>query len=335
MIALVHVKTVEDVELSIGMSGLFTRGQYDKYGPQWAARRLLQVIWRDRPHILQHCTVDTRDLPFVDAARDIAWRRELTEAMIGWYVHHFDKNGDYLAAMRGMYTGIGDPTLVEPWDDYETLRPGIYSVVWSTGSSPFDGHSLPYIIEPGQEWVTKDMLLFARRQGYEVHIIKAWVFHGHARVLDEYAARLWAARQALRDIDKACSDKMKMIAVAGNGAWNWNQSARPGLEWIHSNWWCDTIARAKERVLANLVTYGQPLLINDIDGIYYASRNPDPRSAVLGIETGVSILARETESGGYKHKGSCLITAEMVEQAKGLSPSKLATLLKGAMHGLQ
>lgn len=325
--------TVYDIEKRLGIPGLFTRGLYDKYGPQWAARKLLQVIWIEenrKPQILRETTFDLRDLPFNQAAYDIVWRRELEPWMIGCYCHHVDKNSQYLAADKGMYTGIGDPIHLHDGDDgtyIEPKLPGIYRVEWKIRDSFFDGTNYPYIIKPGQEWVTKDVLLFARKNGYDVTIHEAWAFTDYTRVLDEWARRLWEARVALKQIDAQAYGKIKWIATAGNGAWNWQDRSRTSF--IHPNWWADTVGKARLALLANLATYGAPVLI-ETDGLYYITHDPDPRTAILSIDKGVTILARETECGGYKHQGSFQVTKDIYEKAQGLNPGQLAECFKEA-----
>src|SRR6266567_302298 len=209
---------IDTIEQQLGIPGLFTKGLHAKYGSWWAARKLLQVVWQKKPQVIRDASFDLRDKPFYGAAESITWRRDLEPYMIGWTVHHFDKNSQWLSANRGMYTGIGDPVHVADGDDgtfIEPKLPGIYRVMVKTGFSEFDGKIYPHIIEPEQEWVTKDVLLFARKNGYDVHIQEAWVFPSYTRVLDEWARRLWDALTVLKGKDLLTYGKVKAIAHVG------------------------------------------------------------------------------------------------------------------------
>lgn len=335
------MNTLHDVEQFLRIPGLFTRGLYDKYGPQWAGRKLLQVIWfeeKRKPEVIRNTSFDLRTLPFIEdgsaAARDVAWRRELTPDMAGQWVHHVDKNSQYLSAQRGLYTGYGDPIHQEAGSfDYDPKLPGIYRVqLIGFKPKPFDGMDFPKIIEPGQDWITLDVLKFARKQGYSFNIAEAWVFPSYTRVFDEWADRVWKARAALKAIDAQAYAKMKQIATKSNGAWNWNAADHPSISFIHPNWWADTVGNARVRLLSNLLTYGSPILV-ETDGLYFVSSNPDPITAVVNAK-GESILARSNECGGYKYQGSFEITADIVERARGLNPGQLAKLFKGVSHAV-
>ena len=317
------MNTVAQLEQQIGIPGLFTQGLYDKYGPQWAGRKLLQVIWENKPETIRDVTFDLRDLPFSDAGQALLWRRELISEMIGWWVHHADKNVQYLSANRGMYTGIGDP--IHQQDEEVTPHlPGIYRVTWNTAHSVFDGLLYPFIIEPDQEWITLDMLKFATKQGYCIQVHEAWVFPQKTRVLDEWAARIWQALVALKELDRVAYEKCKAIYRASNGAWNWNKVDRPGLMFIHPNWWADTVSKARVALLANLLHYGAPVCIRT-DGLYFISQEPDIRLALPGM------FDRENESGGYKIPGgwrSFQLDQTVIDQARGLDDGELSTLFK-------
>ncbi len=276
---------IDTIEQQLGIPGLFTKGLHAKYGSWWAARKLLQVVWQKKPQVIRDASFDLRDKPFYGAAESITWRRDLEPYMIGWTVHHFDKNSQWLSANRGMYTGIGDPVHVADGDDgtfIEPKLPGIYRVMVKTGFSEFDGKIYPHIIEPEQEWVTKDVLLFARKNGYDV-------------------------------------------------AWATNPKTHPGLDLIHPNWWADTVGAARVKLLANLLTYGTSPVLIETDGIFYITRDPEPRTAICSVGEGVSIMAREKESGGYKHKPrSFVLTEALYEQARDMDAGDLADLFKEA-----
>lgn len=343
------MNTAALIEQQLGIPG--------QYGPWWTARRLLQEVWKDRPSVIRDCSFDLRDLPFQEAAQALGWRREITPDMIGKHGHFFDKNGAYLSAMRGVKNGIGDPAHV--WDGDDNTRiipglPGIYRLSITRlppGYMPYDG-SFPPILEPTQEWVTNDVLMYAQSKGYEFTIIEAWVFNDYAKILDPWALKLWEARQyfynqpgppSLRVENDEAYRKMKLIAVVGNGAWNTNKKTHPGIDLIHPNWWADVVSKSRVNVLCNLEKFAQfgcvPVLIED-DGLWFVTRDDSYRAAVPGI------FERAGKLGGYNPEKSYsfLITEKLYEQAheiqqqqkpEGTIVGELVTLFKGqkVKHG--
>lgn len=308
-------ETINAIEQQLGIPG--------KYGAWWTARRLLREVWKDKPIVIRDATFDLRELPFTQATSDILWRLDqLDPAMIGQWVHHFDKNSQYLSACRSVYTGVGDPIHA---DNPTGLKfPGIYRVTWDSGTSVFDGIRYPWIFDVNDEWVTQELLAFAIKQGYRMHIYEAWVFPDHARILEEWAMRLWHARSVLRGINEEAAQEINNIAHVGPGAFATNAGVHPGIDLIHPNWWCDVVGAARVRMLANLLKYGPSVCIRT-DALYYITHEQDIRKAVPGI------LDRETESGGYKvPRGwqSLQLTQEIYEQSTGLNHGELSSLFK-------
>lgn len=299
-----------------------------QYGPWWTARRLLQEVWKKKPQVIRDASTDLRDLPFTDASRDIAWMRDLEPSMIGWTVHHFDKNSQYLSACRGVKNGIGDPVHVADGDDGTHIvpgLPGIYRVTHNRRTmTTFDGCLYPEIIEPGQEWVTNDVLLFAREYAYDLTIHEAWVFEDYTKILDKWAEKLWNGRKALKGKNDKAYREMKIIAVVGNGGWATNKQKHEGTDLIHPNWWADVVGKARVNILANLLKFGAPPVLIEVDGLYFVRSDDNPRTAVPGI------LDRMNECGGYKHCSSFTLTQEIYEQACGLGVGSLASLFKQA-----
>lgn len=295
-----------------------------QYSSWWIARRLLQDCWKNNPRVIRDTTFDLRDLPFTDAASDVAWRRELTPDMIGKWCHHVDKNSQYLSA-RSVYTGIGDPGYAS--GPVTPGRPGIYHVtgVGVYDGSTFDGKFYPQIIEPGQEWVTNDVLLYALHYGYEFTVTEAWVFEDYKRVLETWALRLWNARAALKGVNDEAYREVKHIAVVGNGGWATSKEKKrtEGWDLIHPNWWADVVGKSRVNMLANLAKYGSPLAV-ETDGVYFVSSHASVVRAVPGI------LDRAGELGGYKHEGSFQITEEHYNCARNMGVGELAHMCKVA-----
>jgi len=293
------------------------------YGPWWTARKLLVDCWKKNPKVIRDTACDLRDLPFSEAGRDIQWRRPVTRDMIGKYVHHVDKNSQYLAADRSVYTGIGDPTYIS--GNVTPGRPGIYHLasVSIADSCMFDGEYFPRIIEEGQEWITNDVLLFARKQGYAFEVTEAYVFEDYKRVLETWALRIWNARSALKGANDEAYQFMKLVAIVGNGGWAASREKVESFEMIHPNWWADTVGQARVALLANLAKYGSPVLV-ETDGLYYVSSYAYPETALPGI------LDRSTQLGGYKHCSSFHLTEELYNSSQNMGVGELARAFKVA-----
>jgi hypothetical protein len=301
-----------------------------QYGAWWTARQLLKKCWQRRLDVIRDTSFDLRELPFLQAARDIIWRRDITENFIGAAVHHYDKNSQYLAACRGVRNGIGDPIHVK--GAIEVGRAGIYRIADVKVAGRCDGKDLPLIIEPSQEWVTCDVAVFAREQGYRFRVLEAWVFVRSAKILDDWAYTLWNARQALKsardtrlndDIRDAAYRRIKEIALVGVGSFATGKEKHPGIDLIHPNWWADVVGKARVNLLANLLKWEESPVLIETDGLYFVLWDWNPRTAIRGI------LDREGQCGGYKHVRSTWLSRELQTRSVGLLPGEMASLLKG------
>ncbi len=324
------LQTVQYLESKIGVPV--------EWSPGHMGGDLLNQAWEHLPLVLQDCSFDLRDLPFVDAARGINFRRALTSDMIGQHVHHDDKNSEFLSACRSVKCGIGDPVHLEGGEITPGL-PGIYRVdLWKCDDT-FDGVLLPRIIEVDQEWVTNDVLEFAIQQGCELTIREAWVFEDYKKILNAPAWSIWSARKEFKDeifYDNQAArqnayNTCKEIALIFVGNFAMNKQLHPGIDRIHPNWWADVVGRARVALLANIKRFaavaGAPICV-ERDGLFFVSRDPNWRTAVPGI------LDRQGELGGFKHEGSCQLTQNMFQAAKDMSAGQLAAMLK-AFEGME
>lgn len=291
--------------------------------PVYTAKDLLVDCYKDKPHVIQDCTWDLRTLPFQQAARDLIYRLPYVASMAGLFVHHFDKNSTYLSACSATDTGIGDPVHFEHGNVIPGC-PGLYRVVWVDTEKR---RAIP-IIEEGQQWINNDLLIFARSRGYQISIKEAYVWADYDRILGSrtprrnWALRLWNARQMLKLQDAGAYQQMKIIALVGVGSFATSQAKYSGIHLIHPNWWCDVVNRARVNMLANIEKYskvaGLPILCY-CDGLWFVSRDPNPRSAVPGI------LDRMNELGGYKWVNSFLLSQEVMEYSSHMAPGELCT----------
>ncbi len=310
-----------------------------EWSPGHMGGDLLNQAWAHKPEVIRDCERDLRDLPFSEAAMGIDFRRELTEDMIGQWMHHYDKNSEYLAACRSVNNGIGDPVhLLDIAGDIKPGLPGIYRVEWGRGvleECAFDNILLPMVIDPRQEWITNDVLEYALKEGYMVKILEAWVFEDYKKILDAPAWAIWSARKEFKDeifYDNQAArqnayNTCKEIALIFVGNFAMSRQIHPGIDRIHPNWWADVVGRARVALLANIKRFaavaGAPICV-ERDGLFFVSRDANWRTAVPGI------LDRQGELGGFKHEGSCVLTQDMYERAKSMKAGELAALFKEA-----
>lgn len=291
--------------------------------PVYTAKTLLRECYRDKPLVIRDTTFDLRDLPFSESAQDLVKRSELEPSMIGKTVHHFDKISAYLSACSGTNTGIGDPV-----HETENIVPGLPGIYRVTYTGPFLGYAPP-IIEPGQEWVTNDVLLFAQSKGFEFWIHEAWTFKDYDRVLGNrvdkrnWARKIWNAMQACKGVDEEAYQYLKQVGKQGLGSFNTGQDKYPGINLIHPNWWFDVMGRLRVNMLCNIEKFGIPVLAY-VDGLWYITRDTNYRTAVPGM------LDKMGQLGGYKHEYSFVLTEEIYEQSRGLSIGEQVTLFNKA-----
>lgn len=266
------------------------------------------------------------------AGLDLVWKRNLDFSMIreGQWLHQFDKRSAYLAVMSGLKLGVGEP--VHRYEPQDIARPGVYRVQVFGTALPFCGELLPRIIEDGQDWVTSDILQYALQAGYRVRVYEAWQWDESHRVLESYAARLWEARQALRDTGRfphAAARRnaemiVKEIAVVSSGRLGSKRVER----FLRPDWWYSIVGKARVNMLRNLYGFYRaapatvPVLVMT-DSIYFVSEQAVPEQVVPGI------LDRQDQLGGYRHVASWRVTPEMYQVFAIGTPAKIQAWLKG------
>lgn len=298
--------------------------------PVYTAKTLLRDCYKDKPQVIRDTTFDLRDIPFKGSALDLLFRRDLEGFMVGMHIHVYDKSSAYLAACSNTNTGIGDP--VHLTEDITPGLPGIYRVTYT---SPWPGTYIP-VIEPTQEWITNDVLEYAMKHDYEVHIHEAWVFPNYDKVLGNrvdrrnWARRLWNAMQAVKPLDREAYDYLKVVSHTGLGGFATGQDKYGGINLIHPNWFFDVVGKARVNMFFNIEKLaGNAILIRvKTDELTYVSRDANPRTAIPGI------FDRVGQLGGYKHVCSVQVTQELYEKSAGMTASELGKLIKD-VAGLQ
>jgi hypothetical protein len=316
--------TIQYLEEAIGVTC--------QWSPGHMAFSLLKNIHATGKHMewMKPCSTDLAQLPFKKAARDLLWIRPggLPQEVKGWYLHHFDKNSAYLSACQGVSVGCGDVSHTK--GEGIGKMPGIHHINAMTVTYPFDGHTLPQLVT--SEWVTLDLLKYARLQGYSFDIDESYIFQeGHA-MLKVWAGKIWDGRASLK-IDSnrfphtiarenAYLDSKEM-ALIGVGKLAFKESALP-----HANWWADAVGKSVVTFGCNLSKFLQSggffLLMAYSDGIWIWSQERNPAAAVPGI------LDRRDALGGYKHVQTLKITEEIIQASQVMKPGEMVSYLKKA-----
>lgn len=251
--------------------------------------------------------------PFKHNAGDLKWKSELTaNFMVGMYLHQYDKRSGYLSACPGAYVGAGDPVHVVG-GDIDTSLPGIYRVSLDKRESMFDDVFLPPVAT--SEWVTHDILNYAKSQGYGVLVHECHQWTEKHKTLESYAKKLWTSRRVFRDgADRFphqlgrynAENTMKAIALVATGKFGSRKTTR----FLRPDWWAIIVDKMRENVLRNIAKYAAlgytPALIYS-DAVYYISEDSNPRTAIPGI------MDRENELGGYRCESTWKVTPELLE----------------------
>lgn len=324
--------TVDYLSQVLGTSDItFSAMHIGKEHLRWQYHRTKRM----QSHIAKPDT-DLSKIPFRRSAPEIYFSSPLTQDMIGMFYHLVDKNAAHPSAAASMMTGTGNPLhLVQDTNYMELKKPGLYRVSFEVCNSPFDGKQLPLIIE--SEWVTLDVLKFARKYGYMVEIHEAYVFSHGYQVFDEWARELWKARQALKDTARFPYEPARL-----NAYFTMKEIMNKTISSMKENvnWWCDMVSLARVTRLANLykcMTEDNQLpLYVYVDDVAFVSPEPTVEQAIPSIfkrklKTDGSTVDNRSELGGYKSKYSFQITAEMVAECPDvteLTPAQAA----GRMH---
>lgn len=252
---------------------------------------------------------------------ELNWARKPTSREASFrYVHGYDRNGSYLAAVGGLHLGIGEPEhfVDESLSEvaFKPSLPGYWKVSIPATSNWMAPHPLvargPVPDYP--VWVTTPELAYAAELGYDPAIEEAYVWPEHSRFLDSWYEKLRDARTALDTDDPddlIARDMLKRVysITIGRFAAGKERSEGWAPERRHL-----IMARAKVNTLRmiwkNADFSGQWPVACSVDTVVYLSDDPDPVTAWPGDPKHLS-----RGLGMFKWKGS----AELAEHRKFLT----------------
>ncbi len=305
------------------------------YSPQYIGKKRLRQDYEATNRLqsrLSDPNYDLSKLPFRQTKPELFFVSPtvLRRARAGMYVVSYDKNSAHPSAAQSMRTGYGDIAHLDALGSLLTPKQaGIYRVSFEINNSKFDGNLLPVIIP--DEWVTLDVLLYAKKQGYTVDIKEAYVFKENYQFFKRWVPYFWQIRQALKDAERYPNEIARDNALETiKSIMNFTISALKG----HPNWWADMVSLSRVARLANLAKVEEeqgktPLYVYADDVAYVSPYDWTPEGAIPGM------TARSTELGGYKHRYSLQLSSEMLSKLRAFASEKgdRPQAIAGKVHG--
>lgn len=247
------------------------------------------------------------------------------------YLHSYDKNGMYLATCSSLALPVGSPAFVNGGAIPALLAGRLPPGYWHGFLHPPAGRyvaELP-VIDPGPKrggWYPTPTVALAREWGYQLDIAEAFIWHDTARPLEPWYKHLRSARTALIKAEeeepaaRIARAAVKSVYTQGMG-WFAATAGKPGEPgyWdrsqdpLYKPFWLDLIiAQARANLLRNWLwpaEAGHHPIAAQVDCLYYASDNPDPRTAIGGL------LPLGRNLGQFSIKDSCVPAADALAAA--------------------
>jgi hypothetical protein len=267
--------------------------------------------------------------------RDI-WVRPLTaEERSGGFIHVFDKNGMYLAAMSSLALGFGVPKHVPHPIQFDKKMVGYFKARITPPASWPATLPHPCFIKLDHDrgthqWQASPALNFACEIGCKIDIVEAWVFPEKHRPLEPVYVGLRDARTALmEDADEECRIALTVVKqVYANGIGNLaNTRHRQSAEMFNlqrPDWRHFIRSQARANLLRNIVKAGlRPFGIRT-DAIYIVSTSSDPMVAAGALRIGKTLA-------DWKHVKTLpldLLPREFFDDRAAASPQRYLDAIK-------
>lgn len=223
------------------------------------------------------------------------------------WCHHFDINGQHLAAASSLKIGHGEPVL-ETGPAFDKGAPGYWELDYGDGDTV-------WLTTPGAEWELRPDV-----EGRPPRIVRAWIWDRRSRFLESWYRTLRDARAALLDIpgyhdaglpaakQQPSLRAVKAIYRAGAGRLASQKRNRPDDPFYQPYAYWAIVAEARTRLLLNLTRLTQPPVAIDVDSAWWLTDEPSPQLFAQKIGLIVS-----SQVGKWKHEGT--YPAETVRQA--------------------
>ena len=306
-------------------------GFWYRLHPTVVFNAMLRVLHRHKHGLNMKGDTPPAELPDVMRTETVSelWMRALSaKELASKYIHSFDKNGQYLAAMSSLHVGFGRMEYrseADPESDFNPTVAGYWNARVTTPQTWPD--CLPFLHEvrkdaDGYAWYVTPVLKYALANGARVEVREAWVFPDKHQPFTTLQKRLRDARLVLEEAPKGSADKAadQMIkSVYSRGIGNLDKHDRREMEEIidlhRPDWRQFIIAEARMNLMRNLRKYDlQPFAIIK-DEIYLVSDSDDPVVAANGLPLDPKRL------GCWKHTG-CIRLSEVPTKLLGKDASR-------------
>lgn len=221
------------------------------------------------------------------AVADLYWKRPIREP--GRNVYGYDVNSAYLACAANGDFGIAAPTSTAT---FQRGMPGFYRVTATPAGSSWDGRDLPAPFTNAVQdvvtgWHAEPLVRFALDHGWAVTIHEGcyWPKEAKHRMLPEWSAQLWAARNATQGLERTVVKDIMRSAIGR-------------LQHIRPDWRTLIIAECRARRLRfidKLLPQGYAPFAVHTDALYFVGDAPIP----IPISDGL---------GAYKDAGCYPVT---------------------------
>jgi hypothetical protein len=220
----------------------------------------------------------------------------------GLYIHTYDKNAAYWSACVSRTFGTGDPIVCDA-SVYTDKTYGIWCVS-ATPPNNDDNMLPPFSTVTGKVirlWAYTPQVALAKKLGWNVEIHEGYVWDETHEIFEEWAKRLFDARQKARSYNSEIAASMiKAVFTRARGIFAKGITSDTKPEWERRPDWSGVMCSEsylRMGLKINQIEEKTPgYLAVSTDCIYWISDNPDPLTALpLKIGSGL---------GEFKHQGS-------------------------------
>lgn len=296
-------------------------------GTTTVGTNLLKKSVRSHFEWLQHPSIDLSTLPFKDAAMDVISPRDgkvdMSRVTGKKYLHKFDKISAYLRSCAEENVGVGE---IEHYDGRDIERmtieqackvPGIYRI------SPYvpDNPLIPSLLWKDAQWVSSPVLKMLKHFGAKIVLHEAWAFPKYAKVLKEWAERLYSARQTFKTDTFAwkhpigrenARDAVKDVYTSTMGIFT--SDTVKGSWKYRPDWHAQIVGGVRALMFYNIEKFASqgdyPIMVY-MDALYYTSNERNPEKAVPHI------LQHKDSLGGYKHEWTLELDGQVTSVLAG------------------
>lgn len=265
------------------------------YSPQWRGIACLAITRQQHPAWFVGPKPKN---PNHDAAPNfsipIPW------SSVGYCLHTYDKNADYLACARTTPLGIGEPRYTR---EFQPRRAGVWDV--QAAKSLATSYHCP-IRESGH--YDTATVRAALDRNTDVRVLGGWYYPESPTVLRAWAERVAAARQAV--LDSTALPPLKALYTQSLGAL---AAERADRQWTYRpHWWYAVLAESARR-MHMLLAATPEIYACATDRIAVVTQERNPYIALPGCTP-----TNQDAPGRFRYLGSQIVSRETCRQSKNV-----------------